>query len=84
MKANLPELPQIDAQFQHNSKPDYASELLDDLLNGLTLDQIAAHSGICRRSLSYMRHRGIRSFPDQLALEVLAGWTRLSEDGGSR
>ena len=66
-------LPQIDAQFEHDASLDYANKLLDELLSGLTLDQIALHSGICRRSLSYMRHRGILSFPHQLALEILAG-----------
>ena len=72
MKENMKKLPQIDAQFEHNQTTKYANELLDRLLSELTLNQIALHSGICRRSLSYMRHRGILNFPHQLALEVLA------------
>ena len=79
LKAKQPELPQIDAQFEHRVEPDYANQILDDLLDWYTLDQISAHSGICRRSLSYMRHRGIRSYPDQLALEVLSGYKSLVE-----
>jgi len=67
------ELPQIDAQFEHNVTPEYANQLLDELLTKLTLDQISLHSGICRRSLSYLRHRGIQNYPWQLTLEVLAG-----------
>ena len=65
-------LPQIDAQFERDDSAEYANELLDELLKYLTLDQISAHTGICRRSLSYMRHRGVLSFPDQVTLEILA------------
>jgi hypothetical protein len=73
LKEIMLKLPQIDAQFDHNSDPLYASEILDIMLKYYTLDQISLHSGICRRSVSYMRHRGFRSYPDQLVMEILAG-----------
>lgn len=67
------ELPQIDAQFEWNPTPEYANELLDKLLEYFTLQQVSSHTGICKRSLSYMRQRGVRSFPFQIALEIMAG-----------
>lgn len=67
-------LPQIDALYEFDDSPEYANKILDKLLDGgYTLTQVAAHTGICRRSLSYMRQRGIRSFPYQIALEIMAG-----------
>ena len=81
MKASSQTLPQIDAQFEHDPSPKKANELLDKLLTYYTLDQIALHSGICRRSLSYMRHRGMLVYPHQLTLEVLAGEKQLLTDG---
>lgn len=71
LKEIMKQLPQIDAQFEHKPEPEYANRVLDELLRYYTLDQIALHSGICRRSISYMRHRGF-SFPDQIVLEVLS------------
>jgi hypothetical protein len=73
-KENPNALPQIDAQYEFDDTPEYANQILDKLLeDGFTLTQVAAHTGICRRSLSYMRQRGIRSFPYQIALEIMAG-----------
>lgn len=73
-KENQSGLPQIDAQYEFNDSPEYANKILDKLLDdGFTLTQVSAHTGICRRSLSYMRQRGIRSFPYQIALEIMAG-----------
>jgi len=73
-KENPSALPQIDAQYEFNSDPQYANKLIDQLLQGgFTLAQVASHTGICRRSLSYMRQNGIRSFPFQIALEIMAG-----------
>jgi hypothetical protein len=70
-------LPQIDAQFQHRKDTIFSNELLDELLRFYTLNQISLHTGICRRSLSYMRHKGILNYPDQLAMEIMAGTKRL-------
>jgi hypothetical protein len=77
LKESPQELPQIDAQFQQDKTVDYANEVLDKLLRYYSLNQISLHTGICRRSLSYMRHSGIRSFPYQLAMEILSGMRRL-------
>jgi hypothetical protein len=79
LKEKLNGLPQIDATFQFNSSKEYANELMDDLLRYFTLNQIEAHTGICRRNLSYFRHKGISTFPMQLTLEILAG--RVELDG---
>ena len=65
-------LPQIDAIADFNPSPEYANYLLDRCLKYYTLDQISAHTRICRRSLSYMRHRGVGTYPMQLTLEVFA------------
>jgi hypothetical protein len=73
LKVQPKELPQIDALRDHDRSTKYANSLLDDLLKNYTLIQIAAHTGICKRNISYMRHRGINTFPMQLALEALAG-----------
>ena len=73
MKEPLKQLPPIDAVRDHDTSPEYAAELLDDLGRHYTRPQISAHIGVCKRSLIYMRSRGIKSYPDQLALEVLAG-----------
>ena len=78
LKESMRTLPQIDAQFEQNKTAEYANELLDKLLRRLTLDQISLHSGICRRSLSYMRHKGIHNYPWQLTLEVLSGERKLA------
>lgn len=67
-------LPQIDAELEWDKSPEYANQILDTLLDsGYTLTQVSHYSGICRRSLSYMRKRGIRSFPYQIVLEIMAG-----------
>lgn len=58
---------------------DYANRLLNNCLRFYTLDQIAAHTGICRRLLSYMRHRGVNNYANQIALEILAGAKLLVE-----
>lgn len=79
-KEKLNGLPQIDAQFEHNNTPEYANELLDELLRYFTLNQIASHCGISRRNLSYMRHDGIKNFPMQVTMEVLAGRKKLQDD----
>ena len=78
-KAKPKELPQIDAQFEFNDTPEYANKLLDRLLTVFTLRQVSAHTGICRRSLSYMRQNGIRSYPYQIALEIMSGEKTLNE-----
>lgn len=83
MKEKLNGLPQIDAQFEHNSTPEYANELLDELLRFFTLNQIASHCGISRRNLSYMRHEGIKNFPMQVTLEIMAGHKMLDDDARS-
>jgi len=72
------QLPQIDAQIEFNSDPAYAAEILDNLLRFYTLDQISAHSGISRRSISYLRHKGFHTMPDQITLEILAEVRKLS------
>lgn len=72
LKEKLSGLPQIDAQFEYNNKTEFANELLDELLRYFTLNQIAAHCGISRRNLSYMRHEGIKNYPMQLTLEILS------------
>ena len=79
MKESTKRLPQIDAVMQHDDSTVFANKLLDELLARYTLNIISSHTGICRRSLSYMRHNGIRSFPDQLALEVMATRKPLAE-----
>jgi hypothetical protein len=80
LKEKLSGLPQIDAQFEYKGTPEYANELLDHLLRFFTLNQIASHCGISRRNLSYMRHDGIKNYPMQLTLEVLAGYKVLDFD----
>jgi len=83
------QLPQIDAVMEHVKCPvhaeisrgcahckgalKFANKLLDELLQSYTLRQIASLTGICKRNISYMRHRGINTYPMQLALELLAG-----------
>ena len=79
MKEKLNGLPQIDAQVEYNGTPEFANELLDELLRYFTLNQIAAHSGISRRNLSYMRHEGIKNYPMQFTLQVLSGAKALVE-----
>jgi hypothetical protein len=76
LKEKLNELPQIDAQFEHDSTPEYANQLMDDLLKYFTLNEISAHTGISRRNLSYMRHRGINTYPMQVILEIMAGYRK--------
>lgn len=73
LKEILKGLPQIDGQFEYNESKEYANELLDTLLRYFTLNQISAHTGISRRLLSYMRHRGVSTYPMQVVLEILAG-----------
>ena len=73
MKEILKGLPQIDAQFEYDDTTEYANKLLDELLRYFTLNQISSHTGISRRLLSYMRHRGISTYPMQLSLEILSG-----------
>lgn len=80
MKEKLNTLPQIDAQFEHDNTPAFANDLLDDLLRYFTLNQIASHAGISRRNLSYMRHDGIKNYPMQVTLEILAGRKVLDDD----
>ena len=80
MKELPNELPQIDAQFEYDGTPEYANELLDEMLRHYTLNQIAAHCGISRRNLSYMRHGGIKNYPVQITLEIMAGRKRLDDD----
>lgn len=84
LKEKLRDLPQIDATIDFPpagsaENIDYANRLLNNCLRFYTLDQIAAHTGICRRLLSYMRHRGLNSYANQLALEILAGAKLLIE-----
>lgn len=81
MKEAMKSLPPIDAQFEHRPDPEYASELLDRLLRYYTLDQISLHTGISRRSVSYLRHKGFHTMSDQLIMEVLAGVRSLTTDG---
>jgi len=71
LKEPLKELPPIDAQAHFNPSPEYANEVLDKLLRFYTLSQISAHTDISRRNLSYFRHRGISTYPMQIALELL-------------
>lgn len=78
MKEMLKELPQIDAQFEFYEKGSvesvaYANKLLNTLLRFYTLHQISSHTGIGVRLLSYMRHRGVNTYPNQIALEIMAG-----------
>jgi hypothetical protein len=64
-------LPQIDAQFEFDPSSEYADEVIGELLRYYTLDQISNHAGVCRRSVSYMRHRGFPTYPVQLSMEIL-------------
>ena len=76
LKERLKESPQIDAVLNYNPTLEYANWILDQLLRFYTLTEIADQTHISRRVLSYMRHRGIGSYPVQLAMEILLGkWT---------
>lgn len=72
LKAKLSSLPQIDATFEFDSSPEYARELIDGLLKYYTFSQIAAHTGMSRRSIIDYRLVGFPRYPAQLALEILA------------
>lgn len=73
LKALQSEYPQIDAVMEYDDSPEFAADLIEECAKRFTKQQIAAHVGISRRYLSYMKQRGIKSFPIQLALEIMAG-----------
>ena len=73
LKERLNKLPQVDREKEYDGSLEYANSILDHLLRFYTLSQISAHVGISRRNLSYMRHEGIKNYPMQVVLEILAG-----------
>lgn len=78
LKEPLPELPQIDATLEYNPSPEYAAAVVDEALRYWTLDQIAAHTGVARRSVVNYKADGFPRYPVQLTMEIFAGVRRLN------
>lgn len=78
-KEPLNACPQIDKIRDFDQSTEYATWLLAQCMKHYTLEQVAAHTGIARRLLSYFRHRGISTYPMQIALEIMAGVKVLEE-----
>lgn len=60
--------------MEFNGTPEYAKKIIGELYDqGFTLEEIGAHVGMCKRTLSNFRQFGFTKFHMQLALEILAG-----------
>lgn len=73
LKEVLSDKPPIDRYRDFDESPEYANMVIDQCARFFTLAQIEAHTGISRRLVSYMRHRGFNNFSNQLTLEILGG-----------
>lgn len=73
LKEVLKDSPPIDKLRDFDPSPEWANVVIDQCARFYTLAQIEAHTGISRRLVSYMRHRGFNNFSNQITLEILAG-----------